>query len=147
MESTKQNFGPKIIGKIIGIFVIICFLCEHLGRKYQLDIRPSFVLNILMINTQIFFENIGRGFARLSSFLTQIDLKEICITVTDIFCPTFYLIISPMYAVYGYLEIAASYLQSQPLVYIGSGIIIIGMIIISCKLYASKYWAKKLKKN
>jgi hypothetical protein len=123
---------------VLSSVAIVCLVWEHIGRKRQTKIRPSVGLTIVAQKSQNAFQYLGEKSALISSYLTQIDLKDIGVTLCDISKPTFDLITSPFYIIYGYVKIANSYANKTWLVYIGSGLLVV-LLPTGC-YYLSKYY-------
>jgi hypothetical protein len=110
--------------------VIICFVLgliswEHIVRTvatspFRKSIRPSIIFNYVVEIAQHFFEELGKMWAIVCSFLTLIDLQEIKITLADIFVPLINSVFSPFYFFAGFNEKAMSYMEDSGLIYLGS---------------------------
>lgn len=98
----KYNF------MIIIIILLNIFCWEHLSRKNDWSVKPSFFINELAEFCQTQFENIGYYFAKISSFVhvvyTYIDIEDLKRTFLDLINPTMELLNSPFYSVKGYFE-------------------------------------------
>ena len=93
---------------------------EHIARKYDIQNRPSKFLNIIAMCSINSWRNIGKLFALASSFFAQIDLDDLCKTITDVATPLVTTISSPIYFIYGYIEKCNSYVRKEWFVPIGS---------------------------
>lgn len=87
--------------------------------------RPSIGLTKLSNKSQQLFEWCGRNLAWLSSYLTQIDLKEVTKTVFPVVKPICTMVVSPVYFIYGYFKAAAEYLGKEWLIYLGSALVVV----------------------
>jgi len=133
--------------------LIVCFtilIYEHIGRRYDIIVRPSVGLEYVANKSIDFFKKIGILFAWVSSYLTEIDLYDMYQTLYDIVTPLIKLLFAPFYFCYGYLLEVATYENKWWMIYVGSGIIIAMLIFISYKLLCrypessiSKYIFKK----
>ncbi|AYV85065.1 MAG: putative ORFan [Satyrvirus sp.] len=110
--------------KIFGCCMLATLIWEHFGRRYNSRIRPSVMLTFLSEKFQKFFRIVGEYAAWISSYLTQIDLKDLFRTIGDIVNPAFGLIVSPLYFIYGYVMTAKTYLNKTWLIYAGSVILV-----------------------
>lgn len=123
---------------------LICFIListstiiwEHVGRKYNHVHRPSVWLEFFSVHAQCMFKKIGIFIAWISSFLTQIDLKDLLKTIHDLIKPTFDLVTSPLYIIVGYINEATTYIDKTWLVYIGS-------VILLCCIFYGLYFIYK----
>ena len=128
MELVKSSVGSLTsvsMGtyfKIFGSSAFVVLALEHFGRKTESNVRPSTALTWTADRCKNGFKRLGEQFAWLSSYLTQLDLKDVGLTIHDVAKPTFDLAISPFYSIYGYLSKAASYREKMWLVYLGSGL-------------------------
>jgi hypothetical protein len=105
------------------------FLFEHIARKNGSNIKPSTVISFLADKSFLFWNKLGYYCAKLSSFYTYIDIKEIYQTLDDLFGPTVKLIISPYQFIKGYVDTALSY--KYPIL-IGIGSITVVSILTLC---------------
>ena len=119
MTVSPMTYVKTLAGVSTGLFI-----GEYLGRKYNVIYRPSFFINEAAISCTKFSTNLGKAFAWLGSYLTQIDLKEITETATALGKPTFDLVKSPLYTLVGYAEKATSYGNKDWMVYCGSALLI-----------------------
>lgn len=110
---------------IIISFVLGLISWEHIVRTvatspFHKSIRPSVIFNHVVEIAQQFFEELGKMWAIVCSFLTLIDLREIKITLMDIFVPLINSVLSPFYFFAGFNEKAMSFIGDSGLVYWGS---------------------------
>ena len=144
--NNKNALKPHFLGKysfvsflkIFGIVVITILFWEHLVRKSDTTIRPSIGLQFVSKKSQEFFDWVGRTIAWISSYLTQIDLKEFVDTCWAIGKPTLEILASPFHVIVGYVVAANTYTNGI-LVYVGTGIIIIAVLFICYKYDYFKY--------
>lgn len=128
LESFIPGFSRSALGGLFFALAIGILFWEHFGRKYGSNYRPSIGLDSLSNKSRNLFCAFGRKCAWISSYLTQIDLKEIGMTIEDVITPTWNLLTSPFYMIYGYVHTAATYGKKQWMVYFGSAI---GLLLIS----------------
>ena len=129
MDIVKSAFGAvtgvplRTYAEVLGGTAVAVLIAEHVGRKYQSTKRPSVALAYSADKCQKFFQWLGEQFAWASSYLTQLDLKDVGVTLYDVGKPTVDLMLSPFYSIYGYLKRAMSYQNKSWLVYVGSGLL------------------------
>lgn len=131
--NSLKKFSFATFLKIFGIVIITILFWEHLGRKYETTIRPSIGLQFVSKISSQFFDWVGRKIAWISSYLTQIDLKDFMDTCRAIGEPTLEILASPFHIIIGYIVAANTYTNGI-LVYVGTGIIIM-LILIVCYKY------------
>ena len=124
--------------KYFGTAAVIVLGWEHIGRKQKTKIRPSVGLTWTSDKSQKGFKWLGEQAAWISSYLTQIDLKEFGVTIHAVGKPMFDLISSPFYAVAGYVGMAASYANKEWLIYSGSALLV-GALTYAYYLLGSRY--------
>ncbi len=122
-----STFGGLLISTVIGTLT-----WEHIGRKRDIRYRPSVGLDFVSVKSRKLFRALGTKCAWLSSYLTQIDLKEIGVTINDVMKPTWDLVTSPFCAISGYVRTAAGYGRKQWMIYAGSAL---SIILLSYGLY------------
>lgn len=110
----------------------ICLICEHIGKIYHLSIRPTSVLVPIANFLQTSFSTAGKLFGKLSSFLAQLDLQELGQSIFDLGMALAGIIGSPSYFFFGYLQYAASYVNRSIMIYMGSVVLIAGVV---CGMY------------
>ncbi|XWV24999.1 putative ORFan [Tupanvirus deep ocean] len=132
MELVSKSFGTffnvvsfRTLVKVLGSVTLATLVWEHVGRKRESDLRPSVGLSLASEKSVLFFNRVGSGLAWLSSYLTQVDLKDVGVTVRDVGKPTFDLVTSPLHTLSGYVKKAHSYQNKQWMVYVGSGIAVV----------------------
>lgn len=118
---------------LFSLFVSI-FTWEHIGRLYDVNVRPTFILDSITTVAIDVWEFCGRCFAYVSSFIYHLKLKEVAITFKDIGCSSLNFFFAPMFFLEGYFEIAKTYLNVDIIV-VGSAIIVVVIVI------ALVYWA------
>jgi len=139
------------IGKVAGCATLGVIVWEHFGKKKNTIYRPSTGLNLVADKSVQIFENVGRKFSWMSSYLTKIDPKYIVATVNDVGAtirdigsPIFRLIASPGQALYGYVHATCCHnYQKRWLVYVGSFILICGTGI-GIKYGYNQIWGQQL---
>ena len=109
--------------KVFGTVSLVVLGWEHYGRKQPMAYRPSTLIESSAIISQNFFKRTGEILAWLSSYLTQIDLKEFGETLMAVGKPTCDLVVSPFYIFWGYVCKAANYGNKSWLVYVGSSLL------------------------
>lgn len=112
------NAGPIL--KILSGVGMVVFVWEHIGRQYQTMLRPSVALEFVSTKSQELFRFLGTQWAKLSSYLTWINLEELQVTIKDLAKPTVELIGSPLQALKGYYEKAITYQYGPWQIYLGS---------------------------
>lgn len=113
----------KMLPIILLCGTVMLFLWEHVGRQSQVSIRPSIIMDFLVGHLQNFFYWCGSVWARISSYITYIDLTELKITAYDLLMAFWKLIESPVYAIKGFCEMALSYKYQSWQIYLGSVIL------------------------
>lgn len=104
--------------------------------------RPSIALTYGATQSKKFFEYCGKQFAWLSSYLTQLDLKDFGKTIYDVGKPTFDLFIaSPFYFIKGYADKASSYVKKEWMIYVGS---ILGILMLIFGWYKLGHYCPRI---
>lgn len=119
-NSSFSSFNVSMVLISLGCFMVILLIYEHVGRKYSVTYRPSYIIDSFAKFLRAIFEDIGWLIAKISSFYTYIDLHEFLTTLNDLFHPIGRVICSPAYVVVGYIKEAASYIDKTVLVYFGT---------------------------
>ena len=122
------SFAKDLPATSTGIVISSIFatlVWEHIGRKRNHKIRPSVGLEIVSEKSRKFFRMVGRGLAWASSYLIQIDLKDIGLTIESVFRPTWNLVTSPFCIISGYIRAAVAYKNKQWMIYIGSALAVL----------------------
>jgi hypothetical protein len=117
-----------LLGATLSTSAVVIF--EHVGRLYKFNHLPSTYLSIIAKVFQEKFQLLGTLVARLSSYLTWIDLKEFMQTIHDIGTPIVNIILAPTYFIYGYVKTAAAYVGKSWMIYIGSFLIILALCLL-----------------
>lgn len=89
--------------------LLATFVWEHIARKQNLNVKPSVGLNLIYKKSKSMFTNLGKLFAKISSFYTIIDLKDLGKTLEDVGKPILKTIVSPYHFVRGYVDQANEY--------------------------------------
>uniref|UniRef100_A0A6C0C883 Uncharacterized protein n=1 Tax=viral metagenome TaxID=1070528 RepID=A0A6C0C883_9ZZZZ len=112
---------PSNVAKygLICLAVSGCIALEHIGRLKNLPIKPSIPFQFMHDKLKILFSWIGEHFAKISSFLSLIDLTELKQTIYDIVSPICGIVVSPLYTVEGYINALVNY-KPRWQVYLGS---------------------------
>jgi len=119
----------KLAGGIVGAV----FLWEHLGRQYDINIRPSKGLELLATGSKNFFAWCGRSWAIVSSFLRFIKIGELGVTAHDLLLPMWQFVCSPAKFASDYFKQAATYESKTFRVYVGSGLLIVLFVLLGYK--------------
>src|SRR5947209_10658882 len=82
---------------------------EHGARVSHSAWRPSVGLNRMGNEAIVFFTNVGKLLAKISSFYTWINLDELWQTLQDLFGPLIRLFSSPIYTFKGYASVLVEY--------------------------------------
>ena len=114
--------------KVFGAVTLVVFGWEHYGRKNLVVYRPSTALEYCAKTSQKFFRFTGEKMAWISSYLTQIDLRDLGATVVAVTKPTWDFVTSPFYMLYGYACAAANYGNKTWLVYAGSSLLAFALL-------------------
>lgn len=85
------------------------FIWELVARKKSSRKKPSVAIAWTATKSKNLFTTIGRGFGWVSSYLTIVDLQDLCGTLDDLFRPTCNLMLSPLSFFKGYWETANKY--------------------------------------
>lgn len=104
---------------IAGTCGVICLIAvEHYGRRNMWVWRPSYLFQSMANGSKFIWRRAGETIAKCSSFLTQIEYKEILRTVEELARPLIQLVGSPMNIVTGYFNEART--KNPYLVCVGS---------------------------
>lgn len=151
----------RTVGKYMGMATLFILSWEHIGRKYEettrkkleeqgkelktsiFYIRPSIIMKMTHKKSKDFFEWIGKKFAWISSYLSFFDLKDISITIRDVFKPTIKFMLSPFHMISGYVKKAHEEKNNKWTIYIGSTILI---VTLTCGLSAGKTYYPSIKR-
>ena len=118
----SQQTLLKIVGGLLVTFFAL-FFWEHYARKTESQVKPSVYLGYGAELAQRCWEYVGYAAAKISSFYTYIDLKDLMDTFHDLFKPMIDFVTSPLWAAKGY--IAEMNLYDHPyLVTLGSATIV-----------------------
>jgi hypothetical protein len=134
LETITSNSG-------IAICVTICFtifMWEYIQLDVNTRVKPSYVLNLMARNAYQGFEFCGRMMARISSFLTWIELRKIRKTIENIIMPIWKLLTSFTGFLQGYLYQAINYYGEPSAIIVGSALLIIGLVLSG--VAAMKYY-------
>lgn len=113
---------------LISLFVAV-FVWEYIAKIKELKYKPSLYLSMIAALFMKFFELIGRLIAKISSFYTLFDFKQLIETLHDLIKPLIQLMISPYYTIKGYVVTMKIYNHSY-LVPIGSLTLVVGMLYL-----------------
>lgn len=117
-----------------GATFVVAFITEYALKRAGVQTKPSTVLTIVADWSWRVFEGIGRWVAKISSFLTYIDLDDVWATFRDLFTPIARICWSPMRGLYGYATEACSAIYKNPWsIYVGSAILIAGAAFVTYK--------------
>lgn len=120
----RKGSGKKMIIGGVGCATIGTFALEHAGRHYDIVPRPSIMIGFLANKSENLFKFAGQMIAKLSSFLTRIDIDDLLVTVRSIMSSVTQLIGSPWNFLGGYIETSLEYVGRSGLVYIGSFLLV-----------------------
>jgi hypothetical protein len=94
---------------LLWVFLVLFILVwEHIGRKNDINLRPSIVLNTLTVAIRRFARWLGGVWAWVSSFLYE-WATELVKTISTLAEAILHLIGSPLYFTQGYIEYALRY--------------------------------------
>lgn len=82
---------------------------EYIARGNVSNIKPSYALSKVATWSIDFWYATGRLLARISSFYTYINFKDLIETCNDLFKPIFDILISPFQLIKGYINVATIY--------------------------------------
>lgn len=116
------------LGIALGMIVL-----EHGAKVYQLKYRPSVGLTYLGDKAIILFTDIGKIFAKISSFYTWVNLEDLWQTLQELFVPLIRLLSSPFYTIVGYMSIMVEY-KYPMLIGLGSCTLINMLLFIKGKV-------------
>lgn len=85
------------------------FIWEYVAKRKQSNIKPSYVLDKVATGVTDFFYAIGRILAKLSSFYTFIDYKELLGAFSDLISPLIKIVTFPYHFCKGYADTALIY--------------------------------------
>ncbi len=121
------------------------FCCEHIARKNDCPIPPSFLINEIATYFQTGFGQIGYFLAESSRFIHVIhdylNIEDIKITILALVHPIIRLVISPFCIITGYVETIKSY--NQPYLILLGSIVLIPVVAFIISNY-SKITLKNL---
>lgn len=111
---------------------LILLLWEHFGSIKHLDIKPSFLIGNCTEPVQNFCISFGSYFARFSSYLYHMQLKEMARSAWNLIHSIFLFALAPVWSIKGYIETAYHEYEGSPyVIYLGSAIL---LILIACLL-------------
>lgn len=113
----------------VGLGLLGIFVWEHCARVHRSQFRPTVGINYATIQLRYGFETVGTFIAKVSSFLTQLDFRELKKTTSDLIESIFKFSTAFMYILKGYFETAQQYVGARGLVYLGSFLIVIGLYV------------------
>lgn len=120
-----------------GLFGLVIFLWEHIGKVKDITFRPTYFINELTAILVKIATKLGVLFAQISSWLYEIKeilnlrLKELALTFFELFDSILKLFIKPTINFFeGYYETAKEYLSDNYLIYIGSFLLIMLLIVL-----------------
>lgn len=115
------------IYKVGFVTIIVTFLWEHIGKKTTFP-TPSSLLNALANQWEKITTYLGYMWAKISSFLTMIDIKDILDTMFRIWKAIIALIWSNYGLVKGYFDVARRYAPPWVII-LGSVILNLGLCV------------------
>lgn len=128
----------KITLRNLSVITLFSLLVEHVGRICDIQLRPSYFLEIVATYAIDMFSFIGTQFARLSSFILHIQIEGLMITIRDFLIPLIDIITSPIWMVDGYIRQVWTYSYNSWQIYFGSMIIIIIIFCLVKKIIFSR---------
>ena len=87
----------------------ILLIWEYIAKKTLSNVKPSYALDYVATLTMDLFFSIGTVLAKISSFYTYIDFKDVKETLHDFFKPIINIIGSPLQMIYGYIDTSMIY--------------------------------------
>ena len=121
----------------------VLFLWEHIARQRKSNIRPSVGLTKVANFASNWFYKLGRLLARISSFYTLIELKELQQTAHDLLEPAVRLIASPAQTLFGYCNYA--FMRRYPMVILWGSVTLLGLIVAGYRYYPQMIMFLKVK--
>ena len=113
------------------VTILGVFLGEHLGRLYDITYRPSFYLWWTANKAQYFWEVGGRIFAIASSFVHELKLEEIFLSIRSLAEPSIRIVFSPFHFFKGYSKVMEAY-KFPILITVGS-VILVALALYACR--------------
>lgn len=132
--TTKVIYGVGLFG---GSLIVL----EHVARVKQSSKKPSTAINFCAVKCKNGFTQAGNLIAKLSSFYTFVDFKEVIKTVQDLGGSFFNLCKSPLYTLKGYYDSAVTY--DNPIIVVVGSCTLVGLLgylsVINPKLVTDVY--------
>ena len=149
-SSQDKSLINTIIGTIL-VFLFVLLMWENDARQYGSNCKPSVMIDFVGSKSKALFYFIGKCWAKISSYLTWINLTEIKITIVDLVKSVCKLLESPIEAFKGYYETACTYEFGPWQIYIGSFLLVLAVFFMDYNYGFSKtylgfdfYWAYEL---
>jgi len=141
--SDSSNVAKYVL---FGLTIPTCLILEHVGRLNNWALKPSIALTFAQCQFETMWKFVGVQFAKISSFLTLIDLTEFKKTLYDICTPIFGIFTSPMHVVKSYIATALTYEYKSWQIYLGSfcifSLLMVGIWYLNKKSYLDGIKAK-----
>lgn len=125
MEILNQNELFKYI-YIFMITPILIFAFEYIFEDYHY--KPSVILKYIHTILVRFYTFIGECFARVSAFLAWFEFEKLKRTFNNLYYPIYDIIMSWIYVVKGYFNMAYQY-KIPGLIYFGTFLIILILFV------------------
>lgn len=122
--------------------LVSCFsliMWQHLGRLWFWSYKPSDILTYIAIFSEYFCTTVGEIFAWCSSYLhllytflykfLTLHLKDLLISLIQLFEPVGRLVVSPVFFIQGYCQIALTYAHPA-LITVGSIVLIAAVLAV-----------------
>ena len=139
-----------------GATFVVAFIAEYALKRAGIQTKPSTMLTVVADWSWWAFEGLGRWIAKISSFLTYIDLEDVWASFRDLVTPVVRICWSPVRTLYGYgAEACSAIYKNEYSIYVGSFIIFVGAALLTyrydlhktCWSCISNYGARLLHLN
>jgi len=121
----------------ISAFVLTIFFWQHLGRVYDVTLRPSYFLTQVAIFCEFCWTKLGNLIAYLGSYYHYLVFysKELVVSMLELMAAGYRCLASYLYFFSGFWEMAMLYAEPKLIVF---GSILLGLVVIGLMLWYFK---------
>lgn len=122
-----------LLNVVIALFVLVSW--EHVFKLNEIDVRPTILIKNCTEPLQEIFIDVGVYFARVSSYLHYMELKEIVRTFYDLVCTILIFLLSPVWSMKGFFETAYNVYGNADTILAGGALLLSILCYIIVKYY------------